>query len=226
MAYEKQIVCLANSRKINGRCIAGKVIGGGDSGEWIRPVGAAEHGELFSERLYANGTDPQLLDIIRIKLVRRTAHGCQTENHLVDLSQQWAKEGTLSWQNLVTLVDDVQLPLWYDGVSSGNGLNDRIPAEIAAALPKSLALIEVKDLELRLGVEGAYFGNPRRKVRAHFVYKDTEYVFAVTDQNIEMRFTDKPAGYSETLPVARLCLSIGEPYQGACYKLVAGILTP
>ena len=35
-----KIVCLANSRKISGRCIAGKIM---DSGKWIRPVSSREH---------------------------------------------------------------------------------------------------------------------------------------------------------------------------------------
>ena len=46
MGEVKRIVCLANSRKLNGRCLAGKEFGGKGVGTWIRPVGAREHGEV------------------------------------------------------------------------------------------------------------------------------------------------------------------------------------
>ncbi|WP_375233212.1 dual OB domain-containing protein [Pseudomonas syringae] len=38
MPHTLDMVCLANSWKHGGRCIAGKIYGGDRSGEWIRPV--------------------------------------------------------------------------------------------------------------------------------------------------------------------------------------------
>ena len=59
-----QIVCLANSRKLSGRCVAGKLLDG--SGQWIRPVSAREHEEVsLDERRYDNGEDPVLRDVVR-----------------------------------------------------------------------------------------------------------------------------------------------------------------
>jgi len=46
MATVKRIVCLANSRKLQGRCIAGREIVQGKPGAWIRPVSAREHEEV------------------------------------------------------------------------------------------------------------------------------------------------------------------------------------
>ena len=44
----KRIVCLANSRKLGGRCIAGKeLLADGVSGSWIRPVSHREFEEVF-----------------------------------------------------------------------------------------------------------------------------------------------------------------------------------
>lgn len=36
MATTKRIVCLANSRKLNGRCVAGREVLDGDPGPWVR----------------------------------------------------------------------------------------------------------------------------------------------------------------------------------------------
>ena len=50
----KRIVCLANSSKLNGRCIAGKeIIEDGRVGDWIRPVSVREKQEVSEwERQY------------------------------------------------------------------------------------------------------------------------------------------------------------------------------
>src|ERR1700680_4959168 len=92
--YAKTIICLANSRKIGGRSVAGKEIAGGKIGSWIRPgSGRAGGGQSEEDRRFENGQEPRLLDIIRIPMIEARPQGCQTENHLIDESQYWTKEG-------------------------------------------------------------------------------------------------------------------------------------
>jgi hypothetical protein len=85
MGYTKTIVCLANSRKHSGRCVAGIEINDGTLGDWIRPVSDRVSEEVsLEERRYEDGKDTQLLDIVTIEMKRPHPHDCQTENHVID----------------------------------------------------------------------------------------------------------------------------------------------
>ena len=69
--YTKTILCLANSRKLGGRCVAGREIGENGVGQWIRPVSNHGHGEVSeADRRFENGVDPMVLDIVEIPMLR------------------------------------------------------------------------------------------------------------------------------------------------------------
>ncbi|MGH3995945.1 MAG: dual OB domain-containing protein, partial [Pseudonocardiaceae bacterium] len=92
MSTVKCIVCLANSRKLNGRCIAGKELVKGRPAQWIRPVSSRDHQEVSEyERQYKDGTDPENLDIIDIPLLDAHPQEYQQENWLLDPNQYWSK---------------------------------------------------------------------------------------------------------------------------------------
>lgn len=69
MATIKTLVCLANSRKLLGRCVAGIV--DGSQAEWIRPISARPNREVSEyERQYEDGSDPRVLDIVSVPLLQ------------------------------------------------------------------------------------------------------------------------------------------------------------
>jgi len=221
--YTKTIICLANSRKITGRCVAGKEVGGGGPGAWVRPISGRPTGELSEEdRRYENGQDPKLLDIVRIPMVEPKPHGFQTENHLIDDGYYWAKQRQATWEELQAALDKVPGALWDNSSSSYNGLHDRVEEAAANQLGSSLRLIEVKDLKIVVAVEGAEFGNGKRKVRGHFTLNGAQYWLSVTDPVVERQYLAGEDGEFE-VGHAILCVSLGEPYQGYAYKLIAGV---
>jgi hypothetical protein len=60
--YTKTILCLANSRKMSGRCIAGKEFDNGRLGAWLRPISARATEELSDDdRNYEDGEDPRTI---------------------------------------------------------------------------------------------------------------------------------------------------------------------
>lgn len=222
MTYVKRIVCLANSRKMSGRCLAGKVALPAGWGQWIRPVSGRASEELSEEeRRYADGRDPRVGDVIAIPLREARPHAYQQENHLIDERDHWTWVRTVQWLELVAAVDAVTGPLWQNGHSSYNGQNDRVPVDIANGLKASLYLIRPSDVAAVVSPEW----ERRRRVRVEFTLAGAPYRLAVTDPLAEREYLQKQDG-SYGVPEALLCVSLGEPYEGHAYKLVAAIITP
>jgi Dual OB-containing domain len=223
MATVKRLVCLANSRKLSGRCVAGKELIDNRPAGWIRPVSAREHEEVSEyERQYEDGSDPRLLDIMEVPLLVPRPKGCQRENWLLDPDYYWCKAGRVTWNDLQRLVDPVA-PLWTNGYSTYNGCNDRIPLAVAQSVDSSLRLVRAERLKLSVFKPGEAFGNPKRRVQAQFHYGGTEYALWVTDPDYERAYLAKADGDHE-IGESFLTISLGEPHNDNCYKLVAAII--
>jgi hypothetical protein len=226
MKYTKTIICLANSRKWSGRCIAGKEKTKRGVGEWIRPVSKRSKGEIFKcEQMCQNREDANLLDIIEVPMLKPQPNKYQTENHLIDDRNSWRKIGQLDKSQLHLLTDKIEGDLWINGHSSYNGLNDRIPEEKANMLCNSLYFIQLVELLILVCTEGIEFRNEKRKVRAKFHFHNIQYKLVVTDPLIEETFLKKSDGeYPLCGQDIYACISIGEPYKNYCYKLIASII--
>jgi len=225
--YTKTIICLANSRKLAGRCVAGKEWDGRTIGPWLRPVSSRDRGELTSERWYLRSwRDPQLLDVMEVALLEPRPSGCQIENHLIDTSVRWSFIGRVCARQLLAGLDQPTGPLWVNCGSTNGGRNDRVPAEIAERQPRSLVLVQPEHLKVTIGVEGADTENPRRRVRGHFSLAGHDYGLSITDPVIEAELKPQPDGSSFELHKPILCISLSEkfPAQNACYKLIAGVM--
>lgn len=223
MAVIKQIVCLANSRKLNGRCIAGKETGRGIPGGWIRPVSARENEEVSEyERQYKDGSDPHVLDIINIPLLEPKPIGYQQENWLLDPNSYWEKVGQIPWSDLQLLID-IPGPLWINGYHTYNGYNDKIPLEFTKTIDSSLRLIRVESLILSMFRPGEFFGNPKRRVQGRFRYEEADYWIWVTDPRYEREYLAKPDG-EYNIGESFITVSLGEPYNDVCYKLMSAII--
>lgn len=208
-----RFVCLANSLKEGGRCIAGieldqfhKPIFQNDLPKWIRPVCPTEYGEIPIQHAIAF----DLLDVLEMNMTGPKAKGYQSEN--VSFDPPFHKVGTFSMEGLASLCDQRCTLFGNRGKA--------ISVESISDLDHSLVMIRVD----RLDVEMRTSENRRNKpqLRAYFDYQGMHYDLPVTDPIFRERIIQYPhemMGKDEIY----LCVSIGIPYEGWHYKLVAGV---
>lgn len=228
MPFRKTIVCLANSRKYQGRCVAGLEWDGRKPGPWIRPVSGLPRGVLIYERICgnANGRDPRLLDLIDIEFLVPQPHAYQVENARIDPGKRWTYRGTTKPEVLLPAVERTRGPLWVNAGSTRFGKNDLVPEAAVASLSSSLMLIQPEELAIKLTVEGEKDGEPKRRIRGQFSLDGCRYIFSVTDCAIEQQFSKREPGYEARLRRPLLCVSVSEVLEStrACYKLIAGVV--
>lgn len=218
----KIFIVLAASRKYGGYCIAGKEWADGKIGPWIRPVSRRANGELAPEDIRMNNNElPCLMDIVEVETQGPARHVYQKENFYVAEKQTWIWQWKLPDAGIDKLLDSPDC-LWLEGFSSTNGLNDRIPEEIVVKsdIP-SLYLIQPDDISIL--VTDDLYG--RKKVNTRFTYRGTTYLLSVTDMAVERAYLMKPQDeYPLDHKDIYLTISLGEPFNGFCYKLVAAVM--
>jgi hypothetical protein len=205
------------------RCIAGIEIEGEGIVGWIRPVSARLEEEVSEhERQYPDGSDPRVLDVIDVPVLEHRRKSFQQENWLLDPQQYWIKRGKVPAADLARYIESTG-PLWVDGFHTYHGQNDQIPVALANGLRSSLKLIRVEQLKLHVLQPGLRFGDPKRRVQAQFNFSGVDYALWVTDPLIERAYLAKTEDAFELGP-SYLTISIGEPYNENCYKLVAAVI--
>ncbi|HUV79614.1 MAG TPA: hypothetical protein VMW40_02120 [Candidatus Bathyarchaeia archaeon] len=216
--FYKEIICLANSRKWGGRCVAGKE---DSTGEWIRPISNRVTGELrVSDIRYENRESVELLDIVEIPFEQVQPETYQPENILIS-NQHWWKRGEYSKDELDALCDNPST-IWTNKHPS----SDRIDANYLEQNPQesSLLFIKVDQVKIRLLLTD-YGQGIKKQVRALFSYNGQHYNLVVTDPEIEEKYLRHDEGdYPLEGENIYMCISLGGPYRGDCYKLVASII--
>jgi hypothetical protein len=225
MAYVKRIVCLANSNKNGGTCVAGReMLPSGQYGEWIRPVSARPTAEVsFMESLYANNQSPRLLDVIDVPLNRPAPHLHQTENHEIDTSRQWVRLGKLAWNEVPRLCDR-PAALWPESSPAACTLNNCISPEHAATCTNSLLFIRTKHVLLE-ACPTHRGGATRISHKATFLHNGAEYRLTLTDP-AAISAISRSGQRSLSLDDVFLSVSLTEPWPGdnRCHKLVAAVI--
>ena len=221
-AETKRIVCLANSFKHGGRCVAGKEsLPDGQFGKWIRPV--SEKGEIPENKIrYVVGGAPRLLDVIDVPVIEARPANHQRENWLIDSTRRWKFVRRVHPNMLEPLrLEDAFESLWVNSYSSSTGLNNRVPESSTSNIRDSLRLIWTDNLNLSVS---EHFG--KRIVQGGFRYLGVDYSLRVTDPVITGQCMEKPVG-DYTIGGRYVTVSLGGVFDdGNCYKLIAAIMDP
>ena len=200
-----EIVILANSRKLGGRCVAGK----DSNGNWIRLVKHV-HDPIPVDEAIALG----MLKVFEVEgLVNRPSgsYNYHTENFSYGKVKLL---GDLDKSKLDTLVDDVA-HVFEDG--------SKISEIEAQKLNYSLLFVKVANLRIYYKSSGNY----RDKLRGQFSYRGVVYTdIAVTDSLVEERLSNRRYPYSELHQEAYITVSIGKIFNNNAYKLIAGVVLP
>jgi hypothetical protein len=86
-------------------------------------------------------------------------------------------------------------------------------------------LAAVQNLSIEVAPHVRNSGERIRRMQATFTLAESEYRLWITDRSMEAIYLAKPDGIY-TLENVDLTLSLGEPNDGWCYKLIAGVLLP
>ena len=221
-------ICLANSYKYKGRCIAGieirltadeksfRVVTDAGEPRWIRPVQrGAEHEKIAEE----TARNIRILDVIELDTIESCGDGCQSENVYFN-RMRIVKSLPFSpkvLQALLSTRDSVlhscERYLSHDEYQSNRG---------------SLMLIEPEDPEIIREEKITEDGKRESKYKARFLYKGAEYLLPITDP----RYLERMEGYSPVpligkFPTGTFFFTISmaaEPWNDKHYKLLAGII--
>ena len=232
-----KMICLANSFKHGGRCIAGfKTDGSG----WLRPISSKFDGTLYEEHYtLANGQEPQLFNIIKIECTQPRPEWHQPENWIIS-NRRWQLVGYPTREQLNNLLAK-EIKRATNSPTLLSNQSDRIEWDLQHnPPPASLCLIHPPTIQWQLSTKP--YSN-KKKFRAIFSLQETQYNLGITDpiwQNILNQLPDGEYTSEQIVDQLELenfnpdrfllTISLSEPFQPSeldpiyCFKLVAAVI--
>ena len=231
MAETAEILCLVNSRRRNGRSVAGLRT---DGGGWIRPIGMAGDGTLLrSHCRLADSSEPRLFDILRIGLHRPAPKSYHPESWCID-GTPWELQARPGNSELIAGL--LQTHTRFGPGLLGSTTNRIMPQAFAAlAHPASLGIVQPQTFRWRIATGRSDLPS----LRAIFALRgNITYDLPVADPDWEKRLRALPVGDypmdidepsatpGSKAPLPSLVVSLTEPTgsSGMCYKFVAAVL--
>lgn len=212
-----RFVCLANSYKEGGRCLAGIELDDNNNAikkhgqpKWIRPVCNTPHGEVPNQI-----AEPfSILDILELEVKEYRPENYQSENALFNKASI-RKIGVFDKRNLEELCEHKKyiFSTRYDSLSE----------EVVQELYHSLMLIKPETFEV---ISKVHQERPDKlQHRLSFFYNGVQYDFSITDPVFLQRYQQNHK-CMEGIEQVFLCLSVGLKFSmtNRYYKLVAAII--
>ena len=210
-----KFICLANSFKEGGRCLAGIELDANNNPvlvngrpKWIRPICNTAHGEVPNHIAQPF----QILDIIQINITENKPENHQSEN--VAFNENTIRViGNFNRSQLSPLCDNRNLIFGNRGKA--------VSQDSIGGLNHSLMLVDVNQFEVTQKVYDDRRERPQ--TRLVFTYNTNRYDFPVTDPVFLHRYQTNP-DLLEGVNQVYLSLSLGVIWEDWYYKLVAGII--
>ena len=187
-----EICCLANSRKLGGRCVAGVHL---PTGRWLRPVSRNTNRELEPRhyQLPLPWRETQVLDTIHLGLDARCP-GCHHPEDWEMANVRWRLVQRPASVAELRQLRELLLPALYQENLLFGSADDHVPYAVlkAAPAPASLALIHPSRISWYIEAR-----EEKRRYRACFTYHGIYYDIGLTDQVWEQRLEKlSPGNYS------------------------------
>ena len=218
---ERYFICLANSYKRGGRCIAGVEIvidecrhwtvvrNPNGTPHWIRPI---DDKTEFGEIPEFEAAPIRLLSVVRLTDV--TPCFCKAHSEDVSFSQMEVVGSIFSSKAALDRMTDLfHRELFYNRERT-------ISLDTYSHGDYSLMLVRPDNIEFRFDPT-----KTKAKFRMLITYRDTIYDFPVTDPEY-IHQLEASLNNLTPLKEAYLCLSLSMEYEGQHHKLVAGVIIP
>jgi len=211
-----RIVCLANSFREGGRCLAGieldtdnQPIFVNNRPKWVRPVGRTAHEEVPTALV----SDIFLLDIFELAPVEFHHFGHQTEN-LTFHPDSLVKTGKFDRHHLWMLTENEK----HNSVFGSTGRS--VALDVLKGMNYSLKMIYTDKFAV---VEKEVKEKFYTQVRIAFDFHGVGYEFPVTDPIFLYEYrTDK--NILNGKKHLYLTISLAAPFENLSYKLIAGVI--
>lgn len=220
----EEIIVLASSRKLGGRCIAGIST---SSGDWVRPVSGLPNGQLEKYHCEVNGRWPRPRDIVNFSYSEELDDPAQPENVLIDDEEPWELEAILDLDDTFATLE----PHLLSGTLLLGNRGKAVPEDVAdEGVDGSLAIVEPSGpTEFILRPAAETYG--KLKPRVDFRWGGKHYELGLTDHQVAPlvldagcgRYDAEELGFESTAHTL-ITVSLAEPQNGWRSKLAAAVI--